>query len=240
MTDDEFEDFAGIFGGLIGPLNKHSRELLFTVVHPYKLESVTRILEKLSMDAGKYMKPAQAIGTLKKTLKVRGKIDPWELPAAKAWWDQGVPVKVKHSSGQYLYGWMFKSGDEYRCVLYIRLGQGWAYLYSGPDLAIEVADGPPMPEPRQSLAVRLVCRSCPVPRPVKGDQSGVAATATKWMEDVRKALAAAPGGYERNLDAWKRWQEEKRLGHPAEPRGMEDRYAAEVDADEGQDDDVPF
>lgn len=239
MTDDEFEDFAGMFGGLIGPLNKHSRELLFTVVHPYKLESVTRILEKLSMDAGKYMKPAQAIGTLKKTLKARGKIDPWERPAAKAWYDQGVPVKVKHSSGQYLYGWMFRSGDDYRCVLYIRYGDGWTYLYSGPEKAIEVADGPPMPEPRQSLAVRLVCRSCPVPRPAKGDLDGVGATATVWMTDVHKALAAAPGGYKRNLDAWKHWQEEKRLGHPTEPRGMVGLYENEEKKDEPKDN-VPF
>ena len=232
-NDDLIEESRGIlqkFNMLFqAELNSELQALLFQKVHRYTYASVSEALAAIAPESNSYQKPAELIGLLSKWLPEHGSVEPGEPVKRDDWWEIGVPILVK-ADGAHHPGWIYSKDLNTGAVMYRRnrVSRTWNIIYCPMFRALK-GDGPEMPGPIQSLAVKLILSKFPIPKVVteKGDRkspSDFLKFLDGWRKKVDAFINSRPWDVSKAHRELALYRREKSLGHPLEPRGWDNYY----------------
>ncbi len=201
-------------------LNDELQALLFQKVHRYTYDSTVKALDKVAPESNSFQKPAEHIGRVAKWLLYNGDLSPADAVDTEDWWVVGTPVRVKAGRAHHP-GWIYSSDMVSGVVFYRRnpIGRDWNCIYCPPYCATQ-GDGPEMPGPIQSLAVRMILAKFPMGKIVDG----------KFNEDlVNRYILRMPWDNAKVQRELTMYYREKALGHPLGPRGWDDAKTADAE-----------
>lgn len=208
-------------------LNEELQALLFQKMHRYTYSSVSDALKAIAIGSTSFQKPAELIGKLVTWLGDNGKIEPGDPMERENWWTIGAPVRVKAGPGSHP-GWIYSSDMLTGTIFYRRnrISRGWICIYCPLFHAMQ-GDGPEMPGPVQSLAVRMILTKFPMPKlaPSEADKELVKSSRQiydAWKRNVDRYILKMPWDNAKVQRELSRHYREKALGHPLEPRGWND------------------
>lgn len=215
-------------------LNDELQTLLFKKVHRYTYDSTVKALESVAPDTTSFQKGPELIGRVSSWLRENGFLSPVDPVDREDWWIVTAPVRVKAGSAWHP-GWIYSTDMLTGVVFYRRnpVSGTWNYIYC-PLFNTTQGDGPEMPTPIQSMAVKLILAKFPSPKVPAGEVSGKSLKlyrqiAEKWKKQVDLFILEMPWDKAKVQRELVRYYREKALEHPFEPRGWDDWRDTEGD-----------